>query len=190
MTHWGWHWKVKLKHTPKDLVSNYVTINSFQLCKKNIKSFSYAPHHINAKHLENCFEVNFYNDPTKGSFYKIPIEKQPCHFGGFRYFFHCPNCNRRMQILYSYKGFFLCRKCLNLSYKSQQLPESMRLSEGSQKIDQLLKKKGGSLSKKPKWMRWKTFKRLSEKHWNYEERSDIAFGMELLANYGHLLFKE
>jgi hypothetical protein len=57
--------------------------------------------------------------------YLITIERQQCNGCTF---FHCPamNCNRRMRKLYYSCGFFLCRKCLGLGYRSQRVSPFQR----------------------------------------------------------------
>lgn len=79
---------------------------------------------------EDGFQVSFvefflnssvgYPTITKRSSYSIPIERQQ---GNGCTFFRCPgkDCARRMRKLYYVKGNFLCRKCLNLGYRSQQI---------------------------------------------------------------------
>ena len=49
--------------------------------------------------------------------YKIKLASTPCSYGGIRYWFLCPKCDRRIGTLYL-SGYFLCRYCLNLTYKS------------------------------------------------------------------------
>lgn len=62
---------------------------------------------------------------TSHTFYKIPLEKLACNGCTF---FRCPgkDCNRRMRKLYYSQGNFLCRKCLNLNYSSQQISPFVR----------------------------------------------------------------
>lgn len=56
--------------------------------------------------------------------YRTEISTTPCHFGGVRYWFHCPlskdgkTCHRRVAILYQGEDYFACRKCNNLCYQS------------------------------------------------------------------------
>ena len=60
---------------------------------------------------------------TKHEFdYYVRIETTPCYFGGKRWWFRCPGCNRRCRIIYQPPGarVFACRICHNLTYKSQQ----------------------------------------------------------------------
>ena len=51
--------------------------------------------------------------------YRVNLDITPCHFGGIRYWFKCPGCNRRVAILYS-GGIYACRRCKNLCYHSQK----------------------------------------------------------------------
>ena len=43
----------------------------------------------------------------------------PCHLGGQRRWFVCPNCNKRSGILYLRNRCFGCRTCQKISYQSQ-----------------------------------------------------------------------
>ena len=48
------------------------------------------------------------------------VNKASCHFGGFRYYFHCPKCNsRRYKLHLAHSGFY-CRECYRLLYYSQE----------------------------------------------------------------------
>ncbi|MDD3066314.1 MAG: hypothetical protein PHO48_00570 [Candidatus Gracilibacteria bacterium] len=50
--------------------------------------------------------------------YKIRVTSTSCHFGGYRYWFSCYFCNKRVGKLFIYgKNDFACRHCLDLSYK-------------------------------------------------------------------------
>jgi hypothetical protein len=60
---------------------------------------------------------------------EIPIVRTRCNFGGFRYWFLCPNvidgrliCRRRVTKLFRPPGqaSFGCRRCFNLTYRSVQ----------------------------------------------------------------------
>ena len=60
--------------------------------------------------------------------YKVQLERTPCYFGGFRYWFTCPlvinniPCGRRVGKLYLPPGgiYFGCRHCYDLTYRSCQ----------------------------------------------------------------------
>lgn len=49
----------------------------------------------------------------------ISVTQTPCNFGGWRNWFLCPNCIRRVGVLYRkpMKSQFLCRDCHNLTYQ-------------------------------------------------------------------------
>lgn len=53
----------------------------------------------------------------------IEIERKRCNYGGWRFWFICPECEQRCRILYltSIQDLdFACRICHNLTYRSQQ----------------------------------------------------------------------
>lgn len=56
----------------------------------------------------------------------IPLTQTPCFFGGHRFWFECPQCGRRVAILYMPKSEsrYLCRYCYNLTYSSCQMRRS------------------------------------------------------------------
>jgi len=60
--------------------------------------------------------------------YFVGLDTTKCYFGGHRYWFLCPNCNRRCAKLYLPTGqtYFACRICYNLTYRSQQEKPSIR----------------------------------------------------------------
>lgn len=43
-----------------------------------------------------------------------------CHYGGQRPWWLCPKCGRRVAILYNGQGQYVCRHCLDLTYRSQR----------------------------------------------------------------------
>lgn len=57
---------------------------------------------------------------------KITLSKSECNYGDFRYWFHCPNCERRSAKLYFYNHLPYCRHCLKLSYESNNRSKSYR----------------------------------------------------------------
>ena len=52
--------------------------------------------------------------------YRHGIELFPCHYGGYRYFFICRDCGRRVTALYLYGGYYTCRHCHRLVYQSNR----------------------------------------------------------------------
>ena len=92
----------------------------------------------------------------------IRIVTTPCHFGGERRWFLCPNCNRRCAVLYKPKH--RCRLCMKGRYRTESLSPLARKIE---KIGRLRRKLGEyrpdrsqPLPPKPPRMRWETYDRL------------------------------
>ena len=50
--------------------------------------------------------------------YKVMLGRVTCNLGGFRWYFECINCYKRVGVLYSHGDYFVCRRCANLSYES------------------------------------------------------------------------
>ena len=62
-------------------------------------------------------DVN-YSYRGKAHSYSIRLDKTPCNYGGYRYWFRCPSCSKRVAVLYC-AGAYVCRHCLDASYGSQ-----------------------------------------------------------------------
>jgi hypothetical protein len=69
----------------------------------------------------------------------VPLERTTCHYGGQRAWFKCPaeGCGRRVAILYG-GPVFACRRCHNLSYRTQRLSAKSQALERAQAIRQEL----------------------------------------------------
>jgi hypothetical protein len=54
-----------------------------------------------------------YDGESKKINYEIPLSWTSCNYGGKRPWFICPGegCGRRVAMLYSRHGYFLCRNC-------------------------------------------------------------------------------
>lgn len=89
------------------------------------------------------------------------IEWTRCNYGGRRAWWNCPNCRRRVAVLYCASKYFACRHCYQLCYFSQQERESDRLLRRAWKIRQRLGQVGGGhlqrMVDKPKGMHWHTY---------------------------------
>jgi hypothetical protein len=97
-----------------------------------------------------------YNLEGESNNQTVRIAKVPCHFGGARYYMHCPGCNaRRYKLHLAHSGFY-CRDCYRLPYYSQ---ECGYLDGVIRKIHKLEAK----LERLPKHARQKTVDRLEGK---------------------------
>ena len=93
----------------------------------------------------------------------ITIDETPCHFGGVHKWFICPNCSRRVAVLYAGGKLFLCRHCYRLAYACQNEDSRDRLMRKCRKIRERLGADGNLFQPvygKPKGMHEKTFIRL------------------------------
>ena len=108
----------------------------------------------------------------------VAIEQTECNFGGARPWFLCPDCGRRVAILYGRKierdGSKLpirnrtlkCRQCHDLSYSSQHEEWHQRMRRRAQKIRARI---GGKYGNKPKRMHWRTYDRLVDEARYFED---------------------
>ena len=114
---------------------------------------------------ESRVDVSWVHD---GSLVSSPlhITKTPCHYGGERSWFLCPQCGRRVAILYGMFQQLCCRRCATLTYESQNESESDRLLRKARKIRRRL---GGSdnmfeeFPPRPRFMRERVYARLRQK---------------------------
>jgi len=93
----------------------------------------------------------------------VHLESTPCNLGGHRRWFLCPDCQRRVAILYFADGAFKCRHCQDLAYQSQNETDVARKMRKARKIRSRLKAPQGLFQpvlEKPKGMHYKTFDRL------------------------------
>ena len=96
----------------------------------------------------------------------VDFDKTNCNFGGWRYWFFCPKCQRRVAKIYLDNKKFICRKCHELVYVSQRRDQLDRIAI---KLWKIRKKIGGGsnifepIYKKPKGMHWLTFKKIKDK---------------------------
>jgi hypothetical protein len=95
--------------------------------------------------------------------YEIELEITKCNFGGFRYWFKCPDCNKRACVLYG-GTIFKCRTCHGLVHKSRN---ESALDQAIRRLDKEKDKLWPDESlcfydsigwlDKPKWMRQRTY---------------------------------
>lgn len=96
---------------------------------------------------------------------RVRLDWTPCHFGGWRPWFVCPNCGRRVAKLYNTARYYHCRHCCGLVYQSQREIPSDRLLRKVQKVREWLGGDGSTIAPfpdKPKWMHWTTYFRIRQ----------------------------
>jgi hypothetical protein len=117
--------------------------------------------------LELQYTINPGEPEAQQKRHRVPVTWTPCHYGGERPWFVCPNqlCRRRVGKLYLCGGYFICRHCTRAAYASQNETRSDRLMRRARKIRRRL---GAgvdlteSIWRKPKGMHWRTFERLCD----------------------------
>lgn len=94
---------------------------------------------------------------------EIRIERTPCRFGGFRPWWVCPRCARRVGVLWGDSVGFACRHCQKLNYDSTRTTKSARPFHKADKLRKRLGWPAGiatGFGGKPAGMHWVTFQRL------------------------------
>lgn len=186
MAHWGWYWKVKEKHVGRKLCSQLPSIDSFKLLtSKQFHEFNVEPLRVRATLAGDHLKIRYRNNTHIA--YTISIDRVPCNYGGYRYYFKCPLCQSRMRKLYfAQQSVILCRKCLNLGYQSQRLRSSKRYDYMAQKISTQIKDKGGDPAsyRKPPKMWQRTYELLCTKLHYYQAMENYTANNELLKWYG------
>ena len=87
--------------------------------------------------FENFIKLNYtvmdsFNGEKSSKDYKVFLDRTPCNYGGFRFWFICPlsvegnPCGKKVAKLYLPPGsvYFGCRKCYDLTYKCQKEHDS------------------------------------------------------------------
>lgn len=99
----------------------------------------------NSSTIEGCQSVN--------------VIRTECHFGGDRRWLQCPRCDRKMGVLFLRLNLFACRRCQQVTYKTQSKDACDRAWTKQRRIEQTL----GENNEKPTSMRWTTYcKKLNE----------------------------
>lgn len=101
----------------------------------------------------------------------IRLTHTACNYGKSRPWFICPQCPRRVAVLYMRAGRFACRNCQRVSYASQSGDTLDRMWRKQSKIEARL----GAYWQRPKGMRHKTYQALLDRLHDCELRRDAAF---------------
>lgn len=111
----------------------------------------------------------------------VQIDRLPCHFGGTRPVFRCPNCWRRCCWLYLDGGWFECRRCVGAPYWSQTASPSDRMGMGIRRLQARLapgqdinRQSMHWIPRRPRGMRRATYRRLAHRlEWLIEQRDGL-----------------
>jgi hypothetical protein len=115
----------------------------------------------------------------------VYFDRTSCNYGGYRPWFLCPDCLKRIAVLYGAGKDYLCRHCYNLTYASQQESRPDRLMRKCRKIRARLGASNNLMEpilSKPKNMHWKTFDRLRREADHADYLSLIIIGQRLGIN--------
>ena len=156
---------------------NYNITQTRGMYKENLADVTFTVQLSNTDRLSDKnfiqFEYNYQGQPVS---FKQPIEIQPVHLGGYRYYFRCNctkngrYCGRRVKALYFGGNIWACRHCLELVYQNSRYhrDEAARLRNNAE----VLQKKADTL---------RTYKHprkaniLERKAWDYEQAAEEAF---------------
>lgn len=180
----------------------YLVENHYQTTINSIRNFLVSGHGFEttfSRHGEVKQILNvFYSDEERLTFewYRngeflsqyVSLVRTHTNFNGYRLWYVCPNCGRRCGSLFDFGGAWWCRKCGDLKYSSASGSKSerpwlkihktlskVRYGEYMTDLDFLCD------GNKPKWMRWKTWEVIKNKHndsLNREVEAYIARNLE------------
>ena len=130
---------------------------------------------ISFKCTDRCLFVKFQHRLSGGEWKAIEqcilFEFTPCHFGGYRTWFQCPGCRKRVGVLCGYGELFLCRHCYRLPYRSKSENRRGRLLLKKHKLGERIFEtyEQGTGWQKKKGMHQKTFNPLYKQYKQLEE---------------------
>lgn len=174
MSQWWRYWRRK-GHISKNRVENYYSIDSGELYDNRPFPFEEGEEpFIHGCRIKLFSSYGLFSAPFASEYsYRISVNATACHYGGERHWFLCPLCQKRSKKLYLHsQGIFICRKCLNLAYSSQNRSQLERIIS---KKWALIHKLGGNsdfITHKPKRMHQKTFDRIQKEIRRLDELAD------------------
>lgn len=121
--------------------------------------------------------------PKDGWSMELELSRKENGFRGSQAFFLCPACGKRVRYLYQVGTAFLCRKCSNLNYRSQQETRSDSMYYYGKGMDLVEKHldtwprvspDGFSfcvwIPERPRYMHQSTYKRYLRRFVRYQDR--------------------
>lgn len=120
---------------------------------------------------------------------RVPLSYTQPHFGGRRWWMHCPVSGTRVCKLYCPNGgdIFASRKAWRIGYRSQRVTERDAMFERLYRVQRKLGCPEGWEAgiRRPKGMWHKTFERLEEEYWQLDAQCGAAM-MQVLARFRQL----
>lgn len=136
---------------------------SWSCCNKQI---GYINYRMEADRMVLNYRYRFYGGEWKDVEQTVLFDRTPCNYGGYRTWFLCHRCWKRVAVLYCAGKYFFCRHCYDLTYTSQLESKAERLMRKARKIRESMGGSGDltdSFPDKPKNMHWKTYWQLRKK---------------------------
>src|SRR5882724_4582697 len=120
------------QRTAKPLIEHMSVISVFDLRPQHVLRRHFAFEEIPCQsggysfvrkydRLEDDFYLEMAHRGPNNNQSTINFVETKCNYGGSRWWFECPSCQRRCAKLYEKKDDFYCRKCLNLEYTSHRI---------------------------------------------------------------------
>lgn len=123
--------------------------------------------HITLAHhplLLNYLKLEYRHPTTQDQI--MVLDRQQCHYGGFRFFARCPTCHRRGTVMFfatwTNPPEFICRHCANIIYWTQNVSKQRKWEA---QIDEITEK----LETNPH-LHWETRRKLRYKRYTLIDR--------------------
>ena len=102
----------------------------------------------------------------------ICLDKTICNYGGYRKWFLCPQCQKRVALLYGAGKYFLCRHCYSLTYDSCNASPLQRIFDRANKLRESLGGHAGvafPIADRPKGVHHATYNRIVAEIYRLED---------------------
>jgi hypothetical protein len=116
---------------------------------------------------ENNMTLKYRHKPSRGEWKDveqvISFDQTFCNYGGYRKWFLCPRCRKRVALLYGAGKYFFCRHCYQLTYDSCNTSPLQRIFDRANKLKEKLGGHAGidyPIPDRPKGMHWTTYNRI------------------------------
>ena len=84
----------------------------------NYSKINISTYRNQLKQTKQAFIDFNYSYRGKAYNYSIQVSKTPCNYGHYRHWWLCPQCSKRVGMLYC-AGLYVCRHCIGANYGSQ-----------------------------------------------------------------------